>query len=112
MAATITHTDVLGAPVNPQAIGHFKVVIKDTRITSGDSNDAGDFVVDPADLGLETIFGVIDLHVYAGSAAADVPRSVDFVATTDTVTFFASDRGALDLDSTDYAQARLAYVGI
>lgn len=112
MAATITHTDVAGFPPNPQAVGQFRVVVKDTRITSADANDAGDFVVTPATLGLATIFGVVDLHTYAGSAAADVPRIVDFVVATNTVTLMAADRAALDLDATDYAQARLAYIGL
>lgn len=106
----ITYTDVPGAPANPQSIGQFKVVVKDVKIVSEAANDAGDFVVIPSQIGLNHIFGVVDLHAYGG-AAADIPRLVDFVPSTNTVTYTGTDRGALDLDATDFSQARLAFWG-
>lgn len=107
----VTFSDIKGFPPNPQAVGQLKLVVKDVLITSEGANDAGDFVVTPARIGLRKILGVTDFLVYAAGAAADYPRSVDFVAATNTVTFYATDRGALDLDAADTSGARLGFWG-
>jgi hypothetical protein len=106
----VSYADVDGlAPI--QYVGALKLVVKDVTLTSEAANDAGDFVVDPGDVGLVDIFGVFDLHVYGG-AAADQARSIDFAPATNTVTFMATDRGALDLDAADTSTARLMFVGV
>lgn len=110
----VTFTDAPGFPPNPQAVGQFRLVVKDVLLTSEGANDAGDFVLDPEDIGMKAVLGVLDLHVYltgTAVATADKPRIIDYVPATGVLTFMATDRGALDLDSTDTSQARLAFLG-
>lgn len=111
MAITATYTNVAGDKPMPQSVGQWRAVVKDVVMTSDAPAGAGSVVVDPKQLGLSKIIGIVELGVYSGGAAADTPRSAGFVVATQTLQFFATDRGALTLDAADHADARILFLG-
>ena len=107
--------DVVGFPPNPQAVGQFRLVVKDIVWTSDGANEVPVAVIAAVRFGLRTIFGA---H-YLGSDS-------DIVSITDSayiITPFISnnaldigvrdtDGALLDLDDEDVAAIRVAVWGI